>query len=98
MSRQRRRRRVSKKRGNGEGSIYRRKDGRWVGQHTVYTAKGPKYRYIYGKTRAAGAEKLPQALAARGSGLVSYAGKPTIGGELGKGVACSLRRTGPGGN
>jgi integrase len=30
------------KRGNGEGSIYRRKDGRWVGQYLVYTAAGPK--------------------------------------------------------
>ena len=30
------------KRGNGEGSIYRRKDGRWAGQHTIQTATGPK--------------------------------------------------------
>lgn len=35
---------MSKKRGNGEGSIYRRKDGRWVGQYKVHTAQGPKYR------------------------------------------------------
>ena len=42
---------MAKKRGNGEGSIYRRTDGRWVGQYLVHTAKGPKYRYLYGKTR-----------------------------------------------
>ena len=44
---------MARRRGNGEGSIYKRKDGRWVGQYTVYTAEGPKYRYLYGKTRAA---------------------------------------------
>jgi hypothetical protein len=49
---------MAKKRGNGEGSIYRRTDGRWVGQYLVHTAKGPKYRYLYGKTRAVVAEKL----------------------------------------
>lgn len=40
------------KRTNGEGSIYRRKDGRWVGSIHVRTTTG-KYerRYIYGKTR-----------------------------------------------
>src|SRR5918992_2359367 len=79
MSRQRRHRRVSKKRGNGEGSIYRRKDGRWVGQYTIYTATGPKYRYLYGKTRAAVAEKLTKAMADRDSGLVFDAGKMTVG-------------------
>jgi len=30
------------RRGNGEGSIYQRKDGRWMGRYTVYTASGPK--------------------------------------------------------
>ncbi len=33
---------MAKGRGNGEGSIYKRNDGRWVGQYLVYTAKGPK--------------------------------------------------------
>jgi hypothetical protein len=23
----------------------------WVGQYLVHTAEGPKYRYLYGKTR-----------------------------------------------
>ena len=40
------------KRGNGEGSIYRRKDGRWAGQHTIQTATGPKRKTVYAKTRA----------------------------------------------
>jgi len=33
---------VSKKRGNGEGSIHRRKNGGWCAQYTVYTAEGRK--------------------------------------------------------
>lgn len=66
------------KRGNGEGSIYRRKDGRWVGQYLVYTDGGPKYRYIYGKTRQAVAEKLTKAMADRDGGLIFDAGNLTV--------------------
>jgi integrase len=66
------------RRGNGEGSIYRRKDGRWVGQYLVYTPKGPKYRYLYGKTRQVVAEKLTKAMAQRDSGLAFEAGKLTV--------------------
>ncbi len=61
---------MGKKRGNGEGSIYRRQDGRWVGQYLVYLPSGPKYRYIYAKTRKAAAEKLTKALADRNGGIV----------------------------
>jgi len=43
---------VSKKRGNGEGSIHRRTDGGWCAQYTVYTAEGRKRKTLYGKTRA----------------------------------------------
>jgi hypothetical protein len=39
------------RRGRGEGSIYRRKDGRWVGQYDLRTDLGKKTKYIYGKTR-----------------------------------------------
>src|ERR671916_1936961 len=93
MNRQRRHRRVSKKRGNGEGSIYRRKDGRWVGQYTIYTATGPKYRYLYGKTRAAVAEKLTKAMADRDSGLIFDAGKMTLGEYLDGWLADSVKGT-----
>nr|MDP9487185.1 site-specific integrase [Actinomycetota bacterium] len=57
-------------RGNGEGSVYKRKDGRWVGQYLVYLPSGPKYRYIYAKTRKAAADKLTKALADRAGGIV----------------------------
>jgi integrase len=60
--------RLSKKRGNGEGSIHRRKDGSWCAQYTVYTAKGRKRKTLYGKTRAEVAAKLAKALSDRDSG------------------------------
>jgi integrase len=84
---------VSKKRGNGEGSIYRRKDGRWVGQYTIYTAAGPKYRYLYGKTRAAVAEKLTKAMADRNGGLIFDVGNLTVGEYLDSWLSDSVRGT-----
>ena len=81
------------KRGNGEGSIYRRKDGRWVGQYTVQTADGSKYRYIYGKTRQKVAEKLTKAMADRDGGLVFDARTMTLGGYLDPWLSDSVRDT-----
>lgn len=40
------------KRGNGEGSIYRRKNGTWAAQYTVWTSEGRKRRSVSGRTRA----------------------------------------------
>ena len=57
---------MTKRRGRGEGSIYRRKDGSWVAQYTV----GDKRRYIYGKTRKDVAARLSKAIAERDSGTV----------------------------
>lgn len=84
---------MAKKRGNGEGSIYQRKDGRWVGQYTMYTAKGPKYRYIYGKTRKEVAEKLAKTIVDRDSSLVFDAGKMTLGEYLDRWLSDSVRGT-----
>ncbi len=69
---------MSRKRGNGEGSIYQRKDGRWVGQYLVYLPTGPKYRYIYAKTRKAAADKLTEAMANRNKGIVFDDGNITV--------------------
>jgi integrase len=44
------------KRGNGEGSISRRKNGRWMAQYAVYTAEGRKRRTIYGQDPRRGGE------------------------------------------
>lgn len=39
---------VKRIRGYGEGSVYQRKDGRWVGKYK--DEKMLKPRYVYGKT------------------------------------------------
>jgi integrase len=67
------------KRGNGEGSITRRKNGGWMAQFTVYTANGRKRKTLYGKTRQEVAAKLSKALADRQVGFVFDAGTLTVG-------------------
>jgi integrase len=67
------------KRGNGEGSITRRKSGGWCAQYVVYTSEGRKRRTLYGKTRGEVAGKLSKALADREGGLVFDAGNLTVG-------------------
>jgi integrase len=57
---------AGRRRGRGEGSIYRRKDGRWVGHYEI----NDKRRYVCGKTRAEVAAKLAKAIAQRNAGLV----------------------------
>ena len=47
-----------RKRGNGEGGISRRKDGRWEGRYY----SGEQRRSVYGKTRKEVAEKLTKAI------------------------------------
>lgn len=55
---------MSKKRGNGEGSIVRRKDGIWMGVITIGRNDDGslKRKYYYGKTRQEVSEKITQAL------------------------------------
>lgn len=55
---------MAKKRGNGEGTIFHRKDGSWQGQITTgRDSKGkPKRETFYGKTRSEVAEKLNKKL------------------------------------
>jgi hypothetical protein len=56
---------MAKKRGNNEGTIARRKDGRWTASITIgrdpETGK-PKRAWFYGKTRQEAAEHLAKAL------------------------------------
>jgi len=70
------------RRGRGEGSIYRRKDGRWVGQYDLPTDLGKKTKYIYGKTRKEVAAKLTKAMADRDAGMVFDAGSLKLGDYL----------------
>ena len=39
------------RRGNGEGSITRRKDGLYMARYTVETATGTERKTLYAKTR-----------------------------------------------
>ena len=75
---------MSRKRGNGEGTIYPRKnkDGKRVGYRGAYvlqTASGPKRRYVSGKARAEVARSLRKEVADRDGGLGFDAGRLTVG-------------------
>ena len=52
------------KNGNGEGSVYKDKQGHWRGVVTLYCDNGvPKRKYYYGKTKREVTEKVNKALA-----------------------------------
>ena len=84
---------MAKKRGNNEGSIYRRKNGTWAAQYTVWTAEGRKRRSVSGKTRAEVSRKLTEAMADRDGGLLHDAGKLTVGKYLDRWLADSVKGT-----
>jgi integrase len=84
---------VAKKRGNGEGSITRRKNGGWCAQYTVYTSEGRRRRTLYGKTRQEVAAKLSKALADREGGLTFDAGSLTVGEYLARWLSHSVQDT-----
>jgi integrase len=81
------------KRGNGEGSISRRKGGGWCAQYVVYTSEGRKRRTLYGKTRQEVATKLSKALADREGGLTFDAGNLTVGEYLARWLSDSVKGT-----
>lgn len=84
---------MAKRRGNNEGSISKRKDGRWMGRYTVHTAEGPKQRAVYGKMRSEVAEKLTKAMADRDGGLTFDAGNVTVGEYLDRWLTDAVRDT-----
>ncbi len=84
---------MSRKRGNGEGSIHRRKDGGWCAQYTVYTPEGRKRKTLYGKTRAEVGGKLAKALSDREGGLVFDVGNLTVGEYLDRWLAECVKGT-----
>ncbi len=57
---------MGKRRGNGEGSVFKRTDGRWEG--TMSTGRGRR-KSFYGATRQEAWRKLSAALKARQDGL-----------------------------
>jgi integrase len=73
---------MAKKRGNNEGSITRRPDGRWMAQVTIgrdpATGK-PRRATFYGKTRQEVADKLTKALRDKQQGTFVAPHKLTLG-------------------
>jgi integrase len=67
------------RRGNGEGSVYRRRDGRWAGAVSLPNGKRAT---VYGATREEAATKLTAALRGRDQGLPVVDGQQTVGAYL----------------
>ena len=74
--------RMAKKRANGEGSIRKRKDGRWEGRYTAghdpETGKAI-YKNVLGRSQAEVKEKLKQAIGETQALDVTKVGKYTVG-------------------
>ena len=64
------------KRGHGEGSIYRRKDGRWTAEISL---EGGKSKFLYGKTRKEVQEKLKIALYEQQKGMLVTGPQQKVG-------------------
>ena len=73
-----------KRRGHGEGSIYQRKDGRWVAEITL---ENGKRKPMYGKTRKEVADRLNQALQEQKQGTLIDAPQQTVEAHLNSVVA-----------
>src|SRR5215211_6611517 len=67
------------RRGNGEGTITRRKDGRWEARYYIHTVDEAKRKVLYGKTRAEARDKLAKALSDRIDGIVYDDENMTLG-------------------
>src|SRR5215217_1276188 len=66
------------RRGNGEGSITRRKDGLYMARYTLETSTGKERKALYAKTRKEAPEKLTEALAQTQKGITADAGAMTV--------------------
>ena len=70
---------MATKRGNGEGSITRRKDGLYMARYTIETAMGTERKTLYAKTRKEVSDKLTDALAQVKKGITADADALTAG-------------------
>ena len=68
-----------KRRANGEGSVTKRKDGRWQARLTL---DGGRRHYVYGRTRADVIRQLNTAKAEREAGTLALPSALTLGGWL----------------
>lgn len=73
------------KRANGEGTCFRRQDGRWQGQHTVTGPLGQSLRKtVYGKTQAEVRQKLRALQDQAAAGVVALGRPPRTLSALGQ--------------
>jgi integrase len=79
-------------RGNGEGSIYKRADGRWAG---AISLPGGKRKTVYGTTRAEVANKLTSVTNDRDRGLPPVGEKLTVAAFLAQWLAAVAPTVGP---
>jgi integrase len=70
---------MAKRGGRGEGSVYRGKDGRCVGE---YEDANGRRRYISGKTKAEVRQKLRKLLVDRDEGIADDSENLTVGSYL----------------
>jgi integrase len=80
------------RRSNGEGTVYRRKDGRWEGAAYFLTSEGRRKRVrVYGNTRAGTSTKLTLALAKSRQGIPVPDKAWTVGAYLDHWLATRVR-------
>jgi integrase len=80
------------RRGNGEGSITKRKsDGLYMARYTVETATGAKRKAVYAKTRKEVSEKLTAAMVDASKGITADGGPKTMGAFLTSWLENSVR-------
>ena len=71
------------RRGNGEGSITKRGDGRWMGQANLGWQDGKRCRKtVYGRTKREVQDKLREALHRSDLGLPALPEQETVGAFL----------------
>jgi integrase len=66
---------MAKRRGKGEGSMYKRQDGRWAAEITI---EGRRRKTLYGRTREEVHEKLLEAQQEKRQGLLRTGPKQTV--------------------
>ena len=70
---------MTRRRGNGEGSITRRKDGLYMARYTVETSTRIERKTLCAKTRTEAAQKLTEALANVQKGITADASAMAVG-------------------
>src|ERR1044071_1485471 len=81
---------MANRRANSEGSIYQRKDGRWVG---ALTLEGGRRKAYYGKTRGEVHAKLVAAQRDQQRGIAPVAERETVGPFLERWLETVVKRS-----